>query len=165
MSSSSDIEKDAGSLKGGTALTTAATPGAKYEGQIDEGIAANEDLHRGLKARQISMIALCVDVLLPSSSPSSPSLLLSPKSTRADLFLFLSLFSLAAAAPSALVSLLARVAVSFEEDLSVFFSPTCPSLFPSPLFPFLPSTAPLADLPFFPQHHGRRLLCRHALSR
>ncbi|GAA5934760.1 hypothetical protein JCM10213_007856 [Rhodosporidiobolus nylandii] len=57
----SDIEKDAGSdkgLEGATAITTKGSRGGKYDGQIDEGISADEDLHRGLKARQISMIAL-----------------------------------------------------------------------------------------------------------
>ncbi|GAA5918751.1 hypothetical protein JCM6882_007723 [Rhodosporidiobolus microsporus] len=56
-----DLEKDAGSDKqylSGTEVSERKSHGAKYDGQIDEGIAANEDLHRGLKARQISMIAL-----------------------------------------------------------------------------------------------------------
>ncbi|GAA5825401.1 hypothetical protein JCM11251_006968 [Rhodosporidiobolus azoricus] len=56
-----DVEKDAESdkhLAGGTEVSERTTRGGKYDGQIDEGIAKNEDLHRGLKARQISMIAL-----------------------------------------------------------------------------------------------------------
>ncbi|GAA6037372.1 hypothetical protein JCM8097_008535 [Rhodosporidiobolus ruineniae] len=56
-----DIEKDAGSdkgLNGGVAITTRATKGGKYDGQVDEGISEGEDLHRGLGPRQISMIAL-----------------------------------------------------------------------------------------------------------
>ncbi|GAA6017552.1 hypothetical protein JCM10207_001204 [Rhodosporidiobolus poonsookiae] len=61
---SSDLEKDAGSDK---ALQSAYEVNTRqsgshqdghYDGQINEGIDKSEDLHRGLKARQISMIAL-----------------------------------------------------------------------------------------------------------
>ncbi|BGP41989.1 amino acid transporter [Rhodotorula kratochvilovae] len=54
-----DTEKGYG---GGTTVEERRTPPdvdkANYDGQIDEGIAPEEDLHRGLKARQISMIAI-----------------------------------------------------------------------------------------------------------
>ncbi|GAA5824668.1 hypothetical protein JCM3770_005625 [Rhodotorula araucariae] len=54
-----DPEKGFG---GGAAVEERRTPPdngkAEYDGQIDEGIAPEEDLHRGLKARQISMIAI-----------------------------------------------------------------------------------------------------------
>lgn len=52
-----DTEKG---FNGGGSVAERQSPGpaAAYDGQIDEGIAKDEDLHRGLKARQISMIAI-----------------------------------------------------------------------------------------------------------
>ncbi|GAA5878950.1 hypothetical protein JCM8547_003256 [Rhodosporidiobolus lusitaniae] len=59
-------EKDYDKEEAGTAITSRASPGGKYEGQVDEGIASHEDLHRKLKPRQISMIALgCVALFQP----------------------------------------------------------------------------------------------------
>ncbi|CEQ40091.1 SPOSA6832_01675 [Sporobolomyces salmonicolor] len=54
-----DAEKDVAFDKPFDATTNVISRGAPQElGQIDEGAAENEQLHRGLKARQISMIAL-----------------------------------------------------------------------------------------------------------
>ena len=52
-----EIDSEKG-FNGGGSVNERQSPGpaAAYDGQIDEGIAKNEDLHRGLKARQISMV-------------------------------------------------------------------------------------------------------------
>ncbi|GAA6061863.1 hypothetical protein JCM10212_001296 [Sporobolomyces blumeae] len=61
MSDNNDYEKDIGyedKPQDGTATRVISRGGEGERGQIDEGIREDEDLHRGLKARQISMIAL-----------------------------------------------------------------------------------------------------------
>ncbi|GAA5940465.1 uncharacterized protein JCM15063_002335 [Sporobolomyces koalae] len=60
MSSNADYEKDLGfeDKPHGETTATVVSRGGIEHGQIDEGISEREDLHRGLKARQISMIAL-----------------------------------------------------------------------------------------------------------
>ncbi|GAA5906463.1 hypothetical protein JCM8208_004668 [Rhodotorula glutinis] len=54
-----EIDSEKG-FNGGGSVNERQSPGpaAAYDGQIDEGISKDEDLHRGLKARQISMIAI-----------------------------------------------------------------------------------------------------------
>lgn len=72
----SDIEKDAGSgsydkeyVGGATVEERRPSLAPPKLGHIDEGIAEDEDLHRGLKARHISMVRLLtLDVLGASES-------------------------------------------------------------------------------------------------
>jgi len=62
MSNSPDYEKDLGfddKPQDGSAATVISRGGPTHPGEIEEdGIREGEDLHRGLKARQISMIAI-----------------------------------------------------------------------------------------------------------
>lgn len=58
-----DYEKDVGMSKDFPATANVLSRGGKYTGQVDEGVAPGEDLHRKLKARQITMVRAATSLL------------------------------------------------------------------------------------------------------